>query len=155
MTISVSITPEEHMQALLQELAYKRYEVDALDGNIKLLEERLQSNPEWQQLISMKSKKKEIEAEQTGLEGYVREHAVRMFDGQNKQVNDVVQIKVFDVVVVKDEKAALVWASANMPKALKLDRRTFDSAVKNLELDFIEVKEEPKAQIASDLSKYL
>ena len=54
-----------------------------------------------------------------------------------------------------DEKQAKIWASQNAPGTVSLSKSKFEKAVKELELDFIEIGEENRVYLASDLSEYL
>jgi hypothetical protein len=90
------------------------------------------------------------------LADFVRDRAVRLFvqDSTRKKLNSAVTIKEYTVLVY-DSSDALEFARQHVPKALKLDKRTFEKAARVLEPDFVTVTKEPRATIASDLSAWL
>ena len=94
-------------------------------------------------------------ADVADAEGDVRKAALAAY-GENgeKQVHSAVTIKVFTVLDYSPA-TALEYARQHLPKALKLDKRTFEKVAKAAELDFVTVNEEPRATISRDLSSYL
>jgi hypothetical protein len=78
---------------------------------------------------------------------------------ENKKPFPGVEIKTFKVAKITDEPRAFSYALDNLPKALKLDTKYLEEYAKKTEgmvdLDFVEIKDEPRAQIAKDLAKHL
>jgi hypothetical protein len=58
-----------------------------------------------------------------------------------------------------DEGKAFDYCRGRLPAALKLDKRKFEKYVKGVQevqpLDFVEITDDPRPTIASDLSEYL
>jgi len=80
----------------------------------------------------------------------------RFRETRNRQPAAGVKIRE-EVTLAYDEADAIRWARETPAGAscLQLDRRSFEGAAKNLSLDFVEKKTEPKATIARDLTAAL
>ena len=90
------------------------------------------------------------------LEAQAKEEALLQYnqDG-NKEPHPAVKIKTFTVLDYDDQQA-VAWCHMNFKPALKLDTKLFEALKKSNALpDFVDIKEEPRAQIASNLSAYL
>jgi hypothetical protein len=65
------------------------------------------------------------------------------------------EFKEFKVVRILDERAAKKWAGEHAPGTLNFTKSKFNQVVKALDsLEFVEIYNEWRAQIASDLSMY-
>jgi len=64
-----------------------------------------------------------------------------------------VSVKVFQTLNYNPQEA-LDWALQHKI-ALTLDKKSFENIAKNTPLDFVTINEEPRAQIATDLSEYV
>ena len=141
----------------LKELAIARSQLAQLQSNLDNEQEALEQTDaylavqETEEAIKMmrgdvsrleKGIKLEVEIEfvRTGLE--------------NKKPYDGIQIKKFQVVHILDEKEAIAWAGVNAPQVLSLRKAPFNKIAKVLDLSFVEIDTEYRAQIASDLSIY-
>uniref|UniRef100_A0A6M3LAG7 Uncharacterized protein n=1 Tax=viral metagenome TaxID=1070528 RepID=A0A6M3LAG7_9ZZZZ len=87
-------------------------------------------------------------------ENLLRELTIKAYqDTGNKAPALGVSVKLFQTLDY-DPKDALKWAMSHQI-ALSLDRKSFEGFAKATPLDFVTVKEEPRAQIATDLSKVI
>ena len=88
------------------------------------------------------------------LESTIKENSVA--SGQ-KNPHEAVTVKLFTVVKIVDDAKAREWCMTNFRPALKLDTKVFEKAAKDgtVPADLAVVEEDPRAQIATDLSKYL
>jgi len=118
------------------------------------LNSKVQATPEYQAYLDAHAKLSMDRAEADELEKAIKEEAVDLsrYTGFVERDFGSVKIKEFTVVKVLDQKQAVVWAAANAPSCLTLTK-DFDKAAKALELPFIQVEKEYRAQIATDLSK--
>lgn len=109
------------------------------------------STADIRQMLS--NEMKELEA----AEHILRLLAVARFEEtQSKQPTPEVKIRE-EVILTYDDADAIKWARETPAGAscLALDRRSFEGAAKNLSLDFVEKKTEPRATIARDLTAAL
>jgi len=72
----------------------------------------------------------------------------------NKVPHPAVKVALFTVLDYAPGDA-LEYARLHLPKALKLDKRTFEKMAKVIEPDFVTISQEPRVRIARDLSAYL
>src|SRR3990167_149528 len=90
----------------------------------------------------------------TVLETSIRETAVQAFQATgDKHPFPGVEVKVFTTLTY-DPRDALLWAEEHRV-ALQLDKRTFEGIARGptgKSMEFLHTSEEPRAQIASDLS---
>jgi NAD+--asparagine ADP-ribosyltransferase len=144
----------KNLDELIQKLAYHRnieaeykQEIEDVKAEIKAsyghILERVES------LLGV------AKADVADAEADVRKAALATY-GENgeKQVHPAVTVKVFTVLDYSLSDA-LEYARQHLPKALKLDKRSFEKVAKAAELDFVAVSEEPRATISRDLSNYL
>ena len=143
------------MDELIKELAQARAAAANAKENLKQLEAELLNNPVY---IQLKETASEIADTVSQMEEHIKAEAKTQFalDG-NKKPHAAVTIKMFSTVSILHEPTAREWCFSNFRPALKLDTKTFENAVKdgNVPIDIATASEEPRAQIASDLSKYL
>jgi len=99
---------------------------------------------------------KELMAQMTATEERVRELALAAYDGTNKHVAPGVEVKVFTAVEY-DSDVALAWAVKH-GLFLQLHKTEFERFAKGSTgtvTEFVVVREELRAQIATDLRKAL
>ena len=85
----------------------------------------------------------------------VREKAVTTFrETKNKHPHPAVTVALYTVLRYPAAKA-LAWACEHLPAAVKLIKAKFEKVAKEAELPWVTISKEPRAKIASDLSKYL
>lgn len=73
----------------------------------------------------------------------------------DRKHSEGIEIKKFTRAIITDETSAKLWVSQNAPSLLKIDEPKVKKAVEYLNLPWITVEDEYRAQIASDLSEYL
>jgi len=84
-------------------------------------------------------------------EGALREMAIEKYsETGDKAVAPGVAVKIFEVLDY-EPKEAFKWAMAHQI-ALSLDKKSFETLAKATPLEFVTIKEEPRAQIAQDLT---
>lgn len=90
----------------------------------------------------------------TGLEESVRGTALEAYlETGDKHPHPAITIKVFTKLDY-DEEQAITYCVEHLPKALKVDKRKFEAVAKAAELDFVQITDDPKATVATDLSEY-
>ena len=96
----------------------------------------------------------DVSAEIAEADQLLRGLALDVFNAtDNKHPHPAVTVKMF-IVLRYDPDKALDFARDHLPKALKLDKRTFERAAKAIEPDFVTIAKEPKATIDKDLSEW-
>ena len=139
----------------LELLAYNRQKLSRIKATEKTLQEALEQTEEYRKLQEFKSLTKIMADEVERVEELIRSIAYEQFvSDQNKNPCDGIKIKEFSTITITDENAAKRWATENAPSIVTLNKSKFNSAVKALELPFVEKGIEYKVQIASDLSIY-
>lgn len=93
------------------------------------------------------------DAAMSEIESRIRTLALDAFAlDQNRHPHEKVDIKIFTEAVVVDTAAARDWAFENLPAALKLDEAKVKKYAKDFgEVPGVEIKTEPRAQIATQL----
>jgi membrane-bound lytic murein transglycosylase MltF len=114
--------------------------------------EMIEATDLWKEYTEVRASLTEAQVVVSVLEGEIKKIAVEEYDlTKNKRPHPSVEIKLFDDITITDEKAALKWAVENDPSALKLDAKKLAKDAGSLELDFLDKKKEPRAQIATKL----
>ena len=94
-----------------------------------------------------------IGEEVANLESAIKTAALDAFAlDHNKHPHDMVDIKIFTEAEVTNASLARDWAFENLPAALKLDEAKVKKYAKDFgEVPGVEIKTEPRAQIATQL----
>jgi hypothetical protein len=145
---------------MLFELAKLRNKNSQYSFKIAAANEALRLTKEFTDLQMIKDAQAQNEAQIILIEKDIREVALEEYD--ESQVKDLggVQIKTFTSLEYA-EGAAILYCMNHQEKKLqemvsyKLDKRGFEKIAKELKPEFVTIKEEPRAQIATDLSEYL
>lgn len=148
--------PTTYAQAKLAEVAHLRQAKNDILDELNKLQAIINATPEGQAVANLVATLRTLNERLTMAEQETRNAVLGAFQetGERKPVPGA-EVKMFATVNITDERAAMTWAIQHVPAAVSLDTKKFGAAVKNLELPFIEVGEEPRGQIASDLSEYL
>lgn len=138
----------------LKQLKELRAEIVANTQLQDELNQKVQATPEYQAFLDAHTKLSLCREAASELEKQIKEEAVELSrqTGFEEKKFGVVNIKEFTVVNILDQKQAVVWAAANAPSCLTLTK-DFEKAAKALELPFVKVEKEYRAQIATDLSE--
>lgn len=88
------------------------------------------------------------------LEDQVRNETVAQHSLTGETKYDGVTVKHFEVITITNEREAKSWAAQNIPDMLTL-KSGFGSKVKGLDLTFYKVDDDYRAQIDSDLSRFI
>lgn len=140
----------------MEELAELRQAYERLKERETDAVEALRKTDEYITVDALSNAIKEMKSKIGNLEDTIKAQEVasaKKYKGYLPIVG--VTIKQFKVLKVKDDKTAKVWMATNAPALLSYSDSKLLKAVENLELEWATVETEPRAQIASDLSKYL
>lgn len=140
---------------MLSELAKIRQDEQKAKEIRNKAQQALEQTEEWKKLENIKNMLVVFENKSSNLETTIREAALAEY-AQTKAKNlGGVQIKIFTKLEY-DENAAINYCLEHKhANLLKLDKRGFEKVAKELRPDFVVIKDEPSAQIASDLNEYL
>ena len=143
------------LNAQVQRLAQMRAARQEYVAQAKKLEEAIAASPQGQLLNGLKGKLAELASATEAAEEAVRADAVFEYNKTgSKCPHPAVKVKIFKRVIY-DAKAALEYARQHIPNAVRLDARKFEKAALELDLGFVEVVAEPRAQIDQDLTGYM
>ena len=139
----------------LELLAYERQKLARLKEDLAKKQEYLEATMAYKEVQEARDNVKIMEDEVGRVEDLIRFIVLEEFPSHgNKKPYDGIQVKEFSTITIIDENAAKRWATENAPSIVTLNKSKFNSAVKALELPFVEKGIEYKVQIASDLSIY-
>lgn len=142
----------------LAEVARLRWEAYSVETALAEAQNEVAKTPEARRVQALYETRKGITAALIEAETLAKQEALAEYDEtQDKRPLPGVEIKVFKVVEY-EELAATMWCQSNAPTMLKLDAKRFERFVKedilNIPAHVAKVVEEPRAQLASDLSEY-
>jgi len=139
----------------VHQLAYfRKVEANALE-TIAGIEAELVSTPLSQRLGRAKEFLGAARLDKANAADRVRNAALAEYQVMgNKQPHPAVKV-VLATVLDYDPADALTYCREHLPKALKLDKRTFERAAKAIEPGFVTIEQEPRTRIAKDLSAHL
>ena len=142
----------------LKELAISRTKVARLKAEVKDLEKELEESELGARLSNARDSLKLLEVAQKGLINGIKIRVEEEFISsglENTNPYDGVQVKKFQEVHILDEDAAKEWAAINVPNVVTLNKSNFDKVAKAVGgLKFVQIVDDYRAQIASDLSMY-
>lgn len=143
------------MKDNLELLAYERQKLARLKDELSKKQDYLEATMAYKEVQEARDNVKIMEEEVSRVEELIRSVILEEFPSHNnKKPYDGIQIKEFSTITILDENAAKQWATVNAPSIVTLNKSKFNSAVKELELPFVQKGIEYKVQIASDLSMY-
>jgi hypothetical protein len=143
------------VDTMLFELAKLRESDSQYTFKIATANEALRQTKEYTDLQMLKEAQVQNEAQIILTEKNVREIALSEYAANQVKDFGGVQIKNFTILEY-DEQAAVNYCLKHQHAGLlKLDKRGFEKVAKITQPDFVTIKEEPRAQIATDLSEYL
>ena len=143
------------MNDAVAHLAHIRQVVAEREDTVAGMETALHASPLWERLEEGRLNLRQARLTQTDAETEVRKQALGIYEETgDKHPHPAVPIKMYTVLDY-DDGEALDYAREHLSKALKLIKRTFEKAAKVLELDFVTIRQEPRATIRRDLSEYL
>jgi hypothetical protein len=121
--------------------------------------EKVKALPEYQEFEELRQERSDIAEQIDNLRNEINELTLKAYlDTGEKNPASGVGVRVYTNYVY-DEDKAFGYCRSRLPAALKLDKRKFEKYVKGVQdvqpLEFVEVKEDPRPTIASDLSEYL
>lgn len=143
------------MKDIVGRLAHLRHSIAEQENMIAGAEAALRTTAQWAEVERRSTRLQETKKESTEAEAEVRKQALGVYEETgDKAPHPAVTIKMYTVLDYQ-EINALSYAREHLPQALKLDKRTFETAAKVLDLGFVDIVQEPRATIARDLSGYL
>lgn len=143
------------MEKVITNLAYIRQVVSEREAILAAYETELHTTSLWKSLEERRASLQRAKTAQSELEAEARNRALAAYaETGDKVPHPAVKIKMYMVLEYKDEDA-INYARKHLPGALKLDRRVFKNAAKAVAMDFVAIRQEPRATIARDLSEYL
>jgi len=143
------------LDAQVQKLARMRAFREKYLEEAKAIEWMFNASPQGQLLSGLKSKLTELDTEVAATEEAIRAEAVSQFKATgSRRPHPAVEIKMFKQAIY-DAQMALEYARQHIPVAVKLDGKKFEKAALGLDLEFVEILVEPRAQIARDLADYI
>lgn len=144
-----------NLNEAITHLAFCRDDEKAIAELVNTFEKEIAASDLGQRLQVARGVFIDIKATVTQASQEVREAALAAYNETGeKSPHPAVKIKMYTVLEYLNSEA-LDYARQHLPKALKLDRRTFEKAAKAIEPEFVMVTQEARATIARDLSKYL
>ena len=143
------------IDTMLFQLAELRKKHQDTQNAAKRAQEVLETEPLWQKVQSFKTDAATVGELVSKLETEIRNEAT--LDYLDNGVKDLggVQIKIFTLLVYNESAAINYCLEHNHANLLKLNKTGFEKVAKELQPDFVTIKEEPRAQIATNLNKYL
>lgn len=155
----------EQLERLRAALANARAECDGAQGRVSLLEEQLADLDLYKRLTSARddlNAKRDVVKE---LEYRIKREVGEYFTQYGRPTVAGLRIRVYTVVDLLDERLAVAALMHKMPSILAVDRKRFDSLVKELSPEalrdlglgpaVVKVSEDPRPTIMRDLSKYV
>lgn len=143
------------IQESISKLALARQIEAKCKADVADIQAELEASALWRVLTERKADLKAAQKAASAQYDYVRELGVTTYDETgDKKVHPAVTVKMYTILTY-DSADALEYAREHLPGALKLVTRAFEKAAKVLDLDFVAINQEPRADIAKDLSKYL
>lgn len=143
------------VDTMLFELAKLRVLQNEAHQNVAEVDERIKCLPEIIEREAKQLTEKSILEQIAGLEKDLREVALEEYAINKHKDLGGVQIKIFTSLEYDENIAVNYCLEHKHNTLLKLDKRGFEKVAKELKPEFVTVKEEPRAQIATDLSEYL
>ena len=137
-------------------LATLRSKEAAAKEQLNLLRAKLQESPSWMNWAEiLESSQNEIQE----VEPHIRELAETNFAAtENKSPHPAVKIRE-KTVIEYDPPLALAWCRRHLPEAIVLDAKLFEKHARAVEqtahIQFVKIRKEPQATIATDLSRHL
>jgi len=143
------------MNELKRALHGARLDAEAVQDEIKKLEDELSQLQTFQELQLAKETLKAIKSTVESHELALRFEALEAFDGENKQVSPGLTVKEYTVLEYDPDTALTHAVDHGLYKLLNLDKRAFEAAAKSGMFEFVLETKQPRVTIARDLSAYL
>lgn len=144
------------VRAKVREVAQLRQAKSDLSDEIDKLQAEIDATEVGKALAKLREAKSNIQARLTIEENETRVLIVKAFNETgDRRPTSKTEVRMFATVTFTDKTRALQWAVENCPDAVTLNEDRLARAVRNLRLGFMEVTDEPRGQIGSDLSEYL
>ena len=142
------------MDDLIRILATERKRLAEDNEKVTAAMKMVEATPLWADWKTARGLAEQSRAVVADLEEQVRAAAVACYDNTgNKHPHAAVEIKLFTVYDY-DPLKAKQYAVEHLPTALSLDTRKFQRAAEVLDLDFVKIGKEARAQIAADLADW-
>jgi hypothetical protein len=138
-----------------KQLAKARQIRDEYKQEVAELEKEFQEMPFWKYVQKRKELLKTAEADVKEVEDRLRRMNVLHYENTGERAFPGSEIALYKVLIYEQEKA-FDWAKEK-GLALKFDKPAFEKYAKQKPEDFpfVEITQEPRARIKSDLSEFL
>lgn len=142
----------ENINVLMRDLAETNRQYEQASEEVARMRQTLESSEAYQIYTELQEQMKELRAN-------IEAVALKEYETTNiKQLADGLSIRVYKKVQY-DQAEATKWAIANAPTMVKIDGRLFEKHAKAVQdttpIEFVEIYDDPKVAISSDLSSYL
>lgn len=141
---------------LLQNLANARIEEATWKAHMKNLIDDVKNSDDYK---DAESRVKEAEEAIEHLSLKIKVEALETFHATGTKKQEGVTVKEIPEVTITDEAKAREWCFTNLRKALTFDKKVFADEAKDknndIPAELVTVTTKLRADIASDLSKYL
>lgn len=143
------------MDEKIKHLAYCRKVETEYKCEILEIENELAETPLGQRIVRARKLLEIARADVTDAVEVVQTKALRLYAKTgNKTPHPDAKIALTTVLAYEPDQAH-TYARLHLPRALKLDRRTFEKAAKVLDLNFVTITQKPRVRISRDLSAHL
>ena len=149
---------EKWLKYNLKQLATIRVHLADRQEELSKAHEALEATPEQELVNEIAAEINNLKQAETLYKDNITKDALflsELSEYEDRKPASGVQIKEFTTIEILDEKKAKVWASENAPDTISISKAKFNKIAKVLNLDFVEIGTEYRAQVASDLSNYL
>ena len=143
------------LDKLIHQLAEARKLTAETDATMKKIVAQAKDSPIYCEAYSLNTTTIVLVEDLTAL---IRMEAITAFEAdQDKHPHETVEIKMVSIVDIPDLAAVKEWCLHNYTPALDVNRKAIEQAAKgaSMPVNLATVTTEPKAYIATDLSKYL
>lgn len=151
--------PTNHLDDSITTLAELQAQIAQLEHEEKRAQEALMQTELGQKLDSISGQIDELKARAGELDSQIRDHVVVIYESTGQRhPHPAVGVRVYTKLRY-DTDEALHWSQHHLPKALKLDKRFFEKHARGVAetqpIPFVEIEENPRATISTDLSEYV
>jgi len=156
---------EARLESLRAALANARAEQEEASQRMIDLEEQLADVPQYKRYIHAQGDRADKAQVVRELEYQIKRYLGAFYADHGRPEVKGLGIRVYRVVDLLDERLAVAALIPKMPSMLKVDRKSFDSLMKELDPKVrkamglgpavVQVTEDPRPTIAGDLSEYL
>ena len=143
------------LNEMVNQLAACRLAEANAKEQIARLDRELEGTPTGQMLCHARGDLLEARDRLAIADANIRAAATHNFKETGEKAPHPAVKVVMSTVLYYINYHALEYCREHLPQALKLDKHGFEKAAKVLELDFVDITQEPAVRIAKDLTPYV